>query len=109
MHDSIRRVAAGALLSLAAAGALAQPQTPAAQSAVEPTSRSAFDDYQGFHDEAVRPWRESNDNVAHIGGWRAYAKEAQAAAAVPAAPAASGTQPPADPAGRNPHSGHGHQ
>ncbi len=35
------------------------------------------------------PWREANDQVARIGGWRTYAREAQQpapAAAIPAAP-----------------------
>ena len=61
------------------------------------------------------PWREANDNVARIGGWRSYAREAQAspppsAAATPASPAstAAGRAPPADqPMPRTPgHSGH---
>ncbi len=30
-------------------------------------------------------WRDANDAVARIGGWRAYAREAQRASAVPAA------------------------
>ena len=38
-------------------------------------------------------WREANDNVARIGGWRVYAREAQqpdpAPAAKPASPAAA--------------------
>ena len=33
-----------------------------------------------FADEKVLPWKEANDKVAEIGGWRAYAKEAQASA-----------------------------
>ena len=33
--------------------------------------------YQSFVDEKVTAWKASNDNVGQIGGWRAYAKEAQ--------------------------------
>jgi hypothetical protein len=42
-------------------------------------------------------WREANDNVARIGGWKTYLREAQQAdaapAAAPAAPAASAPRP----------------
>jgi len=42
-------------------------------------------------------WREANDNVARIGGWKTYLREAQQAdaapAAAPAAPAASASRP----------------
>ena len=41
---------------------------------------SPLADYQKFADEKVLPWKEANDKVAEIGGWRAYAKEAQASA-----------------------------
>ena len=48
---------------------------------------SPIADYQKFTDEKVLPWKEANDKVAEIGGWRAYAKEAQtkALAALPVA------------------------
>jgi hypothetical protein len=39
---------------------------------------SPIADYQKFVDEKVLPWKAANDKVAEIGGWRAYAKEAQA-------------------------------
>ncbi len=42
---------------------------------------SPIADYQKFVDEKVLPWKTANDKVAEIGGWRAYAKEAQASAA----------------------------
>ena len=35
-------------------------------------------------------WKDANDNAARIGGWRAYAREAQAPAAGASAPAAMG-------------------
>ena len=52
--------------------------------------RSALEGYQPFTDSKPVPWREANDNVGRIGGWRAYANEAQGTA----------------PAGQGPHSGH---
>jgi hypothetical protein len=38
---------------------------------------SPIADYQKFVDEKILPWKTANDKVAEIGGWRAYAKEAQ--------------------------------
>jgi len=39
--------------------------------------RSAFAGYHGFAEQKVADWRESNDKVGQIGGWRAYAREAK--------------------------------
>ena len=73
---------------------------------------SPFAKYRRLGDDTPVPWREANDTVARIGGWRAYAREAaapDAAASAPAAMPASGqaaqpAQPkPAPPA----HAGHG--
>lgn len=46
-----------------------------AQTAVSYASPIA--DYQPFVDEKVTSWKVANDKVGQIGGWRAYAKEAQ--------------------------------
>lgn len=93
-----------ALAAAVLAGAVqAQPSTPAAP-AVSPGSaasanasgsppawRSAFEGYRPFDDAGVAPWRAANDTVGRIGGWRAYAREAQGPAPAPAsAPAAAG-------------------
>ena len=60
---------------------------------------SALSRYRRAGADKPMPWIESNDTVARIGGWRAYAREAQQPDAPPPAP------PPApQPA---PH-GHGH-
>lgn len=37
---------------------------------------SVFSQYQGFKEQPVSPWRQTNDVVEKIGGWRVYAKEA---------------------------------
>lgn len=50
--------------------------TASAQTA--PSYTSPIADYQKFVDEKVLPWKAANDKIAEIGGWRAYAKEAQA-------------------------------
>jgi hypothetical protein len=56
---------------------------------------SSFAQYRGLRDEKpVEPskgWREANQTVGRIGGWRAYAREAQQAE--PAAAPASAPQP----------------
>lgn len=92
---------------LCAAGLLAGPaqaQTPAAAPA--PTMdalayRSALADYQAYQGQPVQPWRQANDEVGRIGGWRAYAREA-AQAAPSLAPAPLSAPPPA----AHPHAGH---
>ena len=40
--------------------------------------QSPISGYQPYADQPVQPWREANDRVGRIGGWRAYAKEAAA-------------------------------
>ena len=56
--------------------------------------RSALSSYRrtGGEDPPATAWREANDTVGRIGGWRAYAREAQAGAST--APSAS--SPPAN-------------
>lgn len=61
--------------------------------------RSAFDGYRRFGEQPLQSWREANDAVGRIGGWQAYAREAQGQpASAPAAPASA-----AQPGG---HAGH---
>ena len=68
-----------------------------AQTAPKPQEdwRSAFEGYRPFSDTPVASWRDANDTVGRVGGWRAYAREA----AQPASPSpASGVAPvPAKP------------
>ena len=95
--------------SAAASGSLTSP--------AELTFRSTFDSYQRFTDEKVGSWRDANDTVGRIGGWRAYAKEGQqpspqgttspASIGAPSTPGRA-TAPAAAPAA-NPHEGHGKQ
>lgn len=72
-------------LSLPAAHAQSQAAAPASSaSAPSAVYRSALDGYRRFADQPISSWRASNDLVARIGGWQAYAREA--AASAPAAP-----------------------
>ena len=78
--------------------------------------RSSFSRYRGLGDDKRVSWREANDAVASIGGWRVYAREAQlpevtpSGTGVPTAPKPSGAGkdiPPPMPMPMPPgHSGH---
>ena len=39
--------------------------------------RSAFSDYVPYSEQEIVSWRQANDLVGEIGGWRTYAKESQ--------------------------------
>jgi hypothetical protein len=55
---------------------------------------SSFANYHPFTEQPVLPWREANDTVRQIGGWRAYAKEVlQPEPTATPAPAAVGVKP----------------
>lgn len=45
---------------------------------------STLSAYQAYADQPVQPWREANDRVGQIGGWRTYAKEATTSQTAPA-------------------------
>lgn len=113
-------VAAAAGLSTATAtAAAATPPDPADPAAAVPAVayRPTLAGYRAWAPPEPRSWREINDTVARIGGWRVYLREAHApdpaAADVPAAapagsPAAPATRaaPSAPAAGSV--GGHGH-
>lgn len=50
---------------------------------------SVWAHYQGFMDQPVTSWRQSNDTVERAGGWQSYAREARQ----PDIPANSDTKP----------------
>lgn len=102
-------------VSIAAAAPLAWAQSAPAQPDPQDANssvprliyRSTLSDYRAFSDEKVGSWKEANDKVGGIGGWRAYAKEAQQPeSAGDATPRAADKPVPAD--GAKPmHGGHG--
>lgn len=65
--------------------AQAQPAGPAARpDPLDPRAgvpalsyESSFSQYRRLGDDKPISWREANDTVARIGGWRVYAREAQ--------------------------------
>ncbi|AKJ30706.1 hypothetical protein [Caldimonas brevitalea] len=76
-----------------------QPSARAAAPRPDGTYRSAFEGYPRYADEPVVSWKEANDHVGRIGGWRTYAAEAAGEqggghAGHGAAPASSGQTPP---------------
>ncbi len=73
--------------------------------------RSALATFQRHSEGEAVPWREANDRVGRIGGWRAYAREANApeapASAAPAPqPAAAASAMPTSKPMPGPHGGH---
>lgn len=66
-------------LVLCAGGAFAQaPVEAAAQKPTLPTQlqySSAVGAYKAYADQPVQSWRDANDRVGQIGGWKAYAQE----------------------------------
>ena len=106
-HQRFLLMAALCATVLSKASAQGAPPAPAVSlPAVE--HRSAFEGYRPFAAEDVQPWRQSNDTVRDIGGWKAYAREIsgpEAPASGPAKPADAAASPPRHaPAHR--HGGH---
>ena len=94
MPSSVRSALLAASL-LATLTAQAQPAAKAARpDPLDPKAsvpalsyESSFFRYRLLGDEKPLVWRDANDTVTRIGGWRAYAREAQQPDPAPAAPA----------------------
>ena len=102
VHSISRRLAPCALpIALLVAAVTAQAQTAARAVRADPldpkasvpalTYESSFSRYRRLGDEKPVSWREANDTVARIGGWRVYAREAQQPDPAPAAKPAEPT------------------
>ena len=91
---------ASATAAKAAAGSTATPiDLPLA-------FESALSRYKPMTDQKLGSWREANDTVTRIGGWRSYLKESQALD-VTTTPSQVAPLAPLTPAAPNPHAGHG--
>ena len=77
--------------ALACAWLLGLPTAHAAEA--EPAALTPFKQYQGWRDEPLQDWRQANERVGEIGGWRTYLRESQ--------PAGNGADQ-----GRDGHHGH---
>jgi hypothetical protein len=80
------------------APAFAQPAPAAdplnAKASVPPTVyRPAFTSYRRLSEVPAVSWREANDAVARIGGWRVYAREAAQPEPPAGAASAAGAKP----------------
>lgn len=80
MHPTIYNWPKPALCAFSVGLVLSSPATLAQQTTASPVPKlpyhSVFAGYQGFAEQAIAPWRASNDAVEKAGGWRAYAREA---------------------------------
>ena len=54
--------------------------TPAAAGELAPAEGvvAPLKQYQGWREAPVQDWREANDRVGEIGGWRTYLRESEA-------------------------------
>ncbi len=106
MPQIVFRCLATACSALAATAFAQQPAPSEARPLVPdaaPSSvyRSAWSGYRPFADEKVISWRDANDEVRRIGGWRTYLRESQggqpsgSAGAASTAPAAKDSAKPA--------------
>ena len=100
---ALRRLAAALIWLPAVAVARPDPLDPAAP--VPPlTHSSALTAAPSLSETPVGSWRDANDTVNRIGGWRAYAREAREPEAPPPAPNSA----PAPVAPGKPAAGHSH-
>lgn len=65
------------IIGLVACAWMAWPPLVIAAETAAPTRSAPFENYQGWRDESLQDWRQANDRVGEIGGWRTYLREAQ--------------------------------
>ena len=51
------------------------PDIPTAEKPVELVYQSSFKNYPRYSASDIEAWKQANDTVKDIGGWREYAKE----------------------------------
>jgi hypothetical protein len=72
------RLARARSLGLALCAWMAWMPAHAAEApATEQAAATPFKQYQGWRDEPLQDWREANERVGEIGGWRTYLRESQ--------------------------------
>lgn len=94
----IRSAAASAVCCASLSPAFAAPDPSMADSPTPSMQyKSPFKDYRPLGDDKRTPWRDANDEVGKIGGWRVYLRESQEAskAATETAPALKAAPPAA--------------
>ena len=102
-----------AMMAAKPAAVASPPVTASPSGALDALSYvSVFTRYKSYRDEKTGSWREANETVDRIGGWRAYAKEAQQPDTTAPATSVTGApsmpeSPPAVAPKPDPHAGHG--
>jgi hypothetical protein len=106
-------IAASIAASLTLSANESRAQDSASAAPIKLSYQSAFSTYRPLGDLTVGSWRDANDNVTRIGGWREYLKEVQRSSpptpsqsAAPQANPSSTAAPPAKPVTPDPHAGH---
>ena len=99
------------LMSAASSQTLAPAADPLDAQAQVPRLAHApsLAEYRRMTDETVGSWREANDNVGRIGGWRTYLREARQPDAAASAPGAGKPAPATKPASEMPAGPRGHK
>lgn len=70
------RAGSAMALLLTVTGAHAEPTQAAPETVTLLAYPSALAAYKSYAEQPVSSWREANDTVGRIGGWRSYAREA---------------------------------
>jgi len=52
-----------------------KPEVSKAEKPIELVYESSFQNYQRYSASDIQTWKQANDTVKDIGGWREYAKE----------------------------------
>ena len=52
-----------------------KPEVSNAEKPIELVYESSFQNYQRYSASDIQAWKQANDTVKDIGGWREYAKE----------------------------------
>jgi len=52
-----------------------KPEVSKAKKPIELVYQSSFQNYQRYSASDIKTWKQANDTVKDIGGWREYAKE----------------------------------
>ncbi len=82
------RLAAPTLIACSLCAPLVHATEPPASGQAMP---APFNHYQGWRDEPLQDWRQANERVGEVGGWRTYLRESQ-----PAGDAAEAARPNGD-------------
>ena len=84
LHLVFRAIPVAILAAFAVTVVMAQPVVDANivsnrgdQNFAQVQYKSAFSDYVPYSEQTIESWRQANDTVGEIGGWRTYAKEAR--------------------------------